>query len=158
MNKNHRYTTDTLLRYLAGELSAEEAAQLEAALDQSASLKTELAQLATTQELLKDVTAADATGALDPFFTDRLMKKLAPAPAATLSWDEELAGMLAGIFRPVAIAGFFLALCLAVYNINLSNGYTVDSTATESILAIPSVSTMAVYDLDYFATQTEAIP
>ncbi|MEM8485226.1 MAG: hypothetical protein AAF564_06730 [Bacteroidota bacterium] len=158
MKENHQHTTDTLLRYLAGELSAEEAAQLATSLMQSASLRSELAQLSATQDLLKEVTTADSADALDPFFTDRLMKKLDPAQSQTPSWDEELAGLLVGFFRPVAIAGLFLALCLAVYNINLSNGYTVDSTTTESILAIPSVSTMAVYDLDYFAEQTEALP
>ncbi len=158
MKQNHQYTTDTLLRYLAGELSAEEAAQLATSLMESVSLRAELAALSSTQDLLKEVSSADAATALDPFFTDRLMKKLDPVQPAASSLDEELAGLLVGFFRPVAIAGLFLALCLAVYNINLSNGYTVTSTTTESILAIPSVSTMAVYELDYFAEQTEALP
>lgn len=158
MKENAKHTTDLLLRYLAGELPAEEAVQLTKALERSADLRAALADLAATQDLLKEVTQADADAALDPFFTDRLMKKLEPVQPVSTGWDEELAGLLASIFRPVAIAGFFLALCLAVYNINLSNGYTVASSPTESILAIPSVSTMAIYDLDYFAAQTEALP
>jgi len=58
----------------------------------------------------------------------------------------------------IAIAGLVLALCLAVYNINLSSDYVSGVSTAESILAMPPVTSMTVYDLDYYAAQTVTLP
>ncbi len=149
--------TDYLLRYLQGRLEGEELQSLQSRLQQSQELRERLAELKATRALLQDTAATSTEDALAPFFTDRLMKKLEPKPA-TISLEEELAGLLSKLFRPVAIAGFFLSICLAVYNINLSNEYSSDSSTAESILAIPPVTSMAIYDLDYYSVQTVALP
>ncbi len=153
------FDTDFLLRYLEGKLSDADVKKLESSLQHSVTLKDELARLKATQSLLQQTTTASSEDVLNPFFTDRLMKKLVPE-AAPSTLEDELAGLLTRLFRPVAIAGLFLALCLAVYNINLSNGYSSDPSTAESIFAMPPVTSMAVYDLDYYAAQseTEALP
>ncbi|MFK7845620.1 MAG: hypothetical protein AB8G77_09980 [Rhodothermales bacterium] len=148
------FDTDFLLRYLEGKLSDTDVTKLESSLQHSVALRDELARLEATQSLLQQAAITSSEDVLDPFFTDRLMKKLAP-DAASNTLEDELAGLLTRLFRPVAIAGLFLALCLAVYNINLSNGYSSDPSTTESIFAMPPITSMAVYDLDYYAAQSE---
>ena len=153
MNKN--YTTDDLLRYLEGRLSADAKDELERTLTGSPALQESLARVKATQDLLQQTAADTAEDALAPFFTDRLMKKLARETASSgMSLEEEMAAFLGRLFRPVAIAGLFLALCLAVYNINLSNDYTSDPSTAESILAMPPLTSTAIYDLDYYATES----
>ena len=134
---------------------------LESALEKSEALRSRLAQVRATQTLLQQATSGVEEDVLSPFFTDRLMKKLAPEHMQSHkahSLEDELALLLGRLFRPVAIAGFFLALCLAVYNINLSNGYSVETSATESILAIPPVTPSTVYDLDFYVAENELMP
>lgn len=141
-------------------MSVEEKATLEAHLKQSQSLREELAQVRGMQDLLKSTAVSSSEDVLAPFFTDRLMKKVGADANARqgASLEEELASLLSWVFRPVAIAGLFLALCLALYNINLSNDYLSDSTTTESILGMPALTTIAIYELDYYATEAETLP
>lgn len=152
MKKN--YTTDELLSYLEGRLSAEAQHQLEAALNASSELRRELEQLQATQHLLQATASDAAKDVLSPFFTDRLMKQLSPQPGTgAFSLEEELAMLLGRLFRPVAIAGLVLAICLAVYNINLANDYNANPSTAESILAMPPLTSSAIYELDYYASQ-----
>lgn len=149
------YTTDDLLQYLEGRLPAESASRLERDLADSPALSEKLARVRATRGLLRQTANQAGEDALLPFFTDRLMKKLAPQEAAPVpSLEEELALSLSRLFRPVAILGLFLALCLAVYNINLSNDYTSNPSTAESILAMPPLTSTAIYDMDYYATQS----
>ena len=154
---NTAFNTDYLLRYLEGKLSDTEVHQLESGLKQSQQLRNELAQLKATQAVLRQAAKTGSEDVLAPFFTDRLMKKLVP-PLPSISLEEELATLLTRLFRPIAIVGLFLALCLAVYNINLSNGFSSDPSTAESILAMPPITSMAVYDLDYYSAQSVTLP
>lgn len=156
-NDNSAFDIDFLLRYLEGKLSDVEADRLASRLKTSPKLRDELAQVKMTQSALQQATTASVEDALAPFFTDRLMKKLTPQSAAA-SLEEELAMFLIRLFRPIAIAGLFLALCLALYNVNLSNAYSSDPSTAESILAMPPVTSMAVYDLDYYSVQQVTMP
>ncbi len=156
-NPNRAFNTDFLLRYLEGNVSDIERRQFVEDLKQSRQLQEELTQLKATQALLQQVAAAASEDVLKPFFTDRLMKNLVPG-SVSVSVEEELASFMSLLFRPIAIAGLVLALCLAVYNINLSNGYSSDPSTAESILAMPPVTSMAVYELDYYSAQSETLP
>ncbi len=160
-NKNIDFNTDHLLQYLEGRLPDDKVHALESALETSEALRKRLSQVRATQTLLQQTASSPEDDILSPFFTDRLMKQLTPEHLQSHrkhSLEDELALLLGKLFRPVAIAGFFLALCLAVYNINLSNGYSIETSATESILAIPPVTPSAVYDLDFYVAENELLP
>lgn len=137
---------DQLLRFLDGALPPEEAAAVQRALDASPALRDELATLRALRGSLRAATHAD--DALQPFFTDRLMRRLAPAPAR-LSESEEFFGALVRLFRPVALAGLLLVLGFAAYNVNLAEDYEAEPTTTEAVLALPPVSLATAYDVDY---------
>ena len=159
--KNIAFDTDHLLRYIQGDLSDAEVQRMDAALKQSHDLQQQLSKLRATQQLLQGAATDDAEDALAPFFTDRLMKKLTPEVIQAdvrASVEDELALLLGRLFRPVAIAGFFLAFCLALYNINLSNDYSSEPTTTESILAMPPVTSITAYDLDFYVAENELLP
>lgn len=147
---------DDLLRLLDGTLSEQEAENIRIRLDRSASLKHEFENLRKTRKQLQDTVEESAANALDPFFTDRLMRKV--NQRAVVSQQDELVNMLGRVFRPVALAGFVLSICLAVYNINLAKDYTVDTTTAESVLALPPVTSMAVFDLDLYASEIAELP
>ena len=149
---------DDLLRLLDGSLTRDEELAIRARLDKSPSLQEEFLRLSDARRIMQSVIEDSASRALDPFFTDRLMRRVNEAAAGTRRADDlDLASMLGLVFRPVAIAGFILAICLAVYNINLSQDYSVDTTATESILALPPVTSMSVFDIDLYVAESAAL-
>ena len=146
--KVDRYT-NALLRLLEGTLDAKAEAELLAKIDQSVELREELERLQETRILLQGTMRTAGETALKPFFTDRLMKQLASGKDNGMAHDD-LAFFLGRMFRPVALAGFFIAMFLAVYNVNLSADFASDTSTAEAILALPPVNTMAVYDLDLY--------
>lgn len=152
------YNTDYLLKYLDGQLPDAEQQLFEKELAGNALLQANLEQLQQTRSVLQDAVDHTAGQALDPFFTDRLMKQLTPEVKSAGSLEDDLVKMLSMLFRPVAIAGLFLAIVLAAYNVNLSSSYTSDTSTAESILAMPPVTLMSVYDMDSYANQFEDLP
>ncbi len=156
MEKN-RYTVDDLLCFLDGALPYDKEQALRSELGHSEELRAELERLEATRHLMVSATQQQAASALKPFFTDRMMRRLNPAVAVP-SPEEEVASMQMSLFRPVAVASLLLAVCLAVYNINVANEYASDTTTTEAILALPPVNSMSVYELDVFAPESVITP
>jgi hypothetical protein len=126
-------------------------------LERSDLLRAELARLETIRSLLITTAHDSADASLKPFFADRTMRRLQPVrnPAST---EDELASLLIRFFRPIAIASLLLAICLAVYNINVSNDFAAETTTTEAILALPPVSSMSIYELDVFTSESLTQP
>ena len=152
MNEMRRYTTDQLLSYLDGSLGEPMKYQLHRDLEQSADLREELRALHVMQGAMQEAVAFSSDTALKPFFTDRVLRALDPAQAQSAP-VEDLTYFLIRVFRPVAIVGVFLVLCLAMYNVNLSSNFTSSTTTAEAILALPPVNTMTVYDLDLYGIE-----
>ena len=148
---------DDLLRLIEGVMDDEEAGAMRERLERSASLREAYEQLKASRQWMQSAVEVSAADALRPFFTDRLMRKLRPVPPESVPF-EDLVAMMTRVFRPVAIAGFLLAVGLAVYNVDISRDYSVDTTTTEAILALPPVTSMAVFDLDLYAAEAEALP
>jgi len=145
---------DMLLRWLEGSLTDEEAREVREQLDQSEGLRAELESLRSMRGMAQEAVQTASSTALEPFFTDRLLRRLTPSREASgTAFDEELVLFLTRLFRPVALAGVILAICLAWYNVNLSNDYSGSTTTTEAVLALPPVASASVYDLDFFAAE-----
>ena len=145
--------TDDLLRLLEGKMSEQEEHDLRSRLDKSAASRAELERLSGAYDWLQEGAAHSASSALKPFFTDRLMRRVNQVGAGG-SREEEMAAMLAQVFRPVALASLVLAIFLVTYNIQLSRDYSVDSTTVESVLALPPVTSMSAFDLDLYAAES----
>ena len=143
-----RYT-DRLLCLLEGRLDPKDKALLHAEIEASPELQEELHRLQEMRGLLQDTVKMSSDSVLNPFFTDRLMRRLEPANIKQFEQDD-IAFFLSRLFRPVALAGLVVAMFLAVYNVNISGSYTSQTTTAEAILALPPVNTLAVYDLDLY--------
>lgn len=155
--EHDRYTVDDLLCLLDGALPRQKELAIRKELERSETLRAELERLEVTRKVLVSAAEDGAASVLKPFFTDRMMRRLnaaATRPAA----EEEVASMLIRLFRPVAVVCLVLAVCLAVYNINIANDYTSDTTTTEAILALPPVNSMSVYELDVYAPESVTLP
>ena len=144
--------TDRLLQLLDGTLEPEVEAQLRSEISQSTELQDELSRLQALRGLLQDSIKASSDSALMPFFTDRLMKQLEPEQLEQKEHDD-IAFFLARLFRPVAVAGFIVAMFFAVYNVNISGDFASETTTAEAILGLPPVNTLSVYDLDLFTEE-----
>ena len=149
--------TDRLLRFIDGTLEPEEEIQLRAEIEHSEDLQAELSRLQQMKSLLQGAASFSSEGALNPFFTDRLMKRLEP-PRQQVNQHEDLAFFLSRVFRPVAFAGSVLVLCLAIYNLNQSSSYVSETTATEALFGLPPVNTMSVYDMDVYSVDYSVEP
>ena len=98
--------------------------------------------------LLQSAVHTTSEQALQPFFTDRLMRRLDPARLRR-SPDEELFGALLWLFRPVAVAGMMLILMLAAYNVIQAYDSEVPASTTEAVLGLPPVSLATAYEVHY---------
>lgn len=142
------HDTDMLLRLLDGDLSAEDETDLRQRLDASPALRAELEDLHALRGLLQTTVHASSERILQPFFTDRLMRRLDPARLRR-SPDEEFFGALLWLFRPVAVAGMLLILVLAAYNVMRANDYEVPPSTTEAVFGLPPVSLATAYEVHY---------
>lgn len=142
---------ERLLSLLQGALPPEEEARLRQKLDQSPELRAALQEVKALHGLLHTTVHTSAEHALKPFFTDRVMRQLAPSPQglAAAVQDEEFFGVLLRLFRPVALAGFLLILGFATYNVAFSDVYDVPTTTTEAVLGLPPVTLTTAYNLDF---------
>jgi hypothetical protein len=136
--------TDRMLRLIEGSLTEDAERELRDRIAASPELRREFERLNGTRQILRDTVRSSSERALRPFFTERLMSRL----ASRQSVEEELAGFLSRIFRPIAVAASLLLVGLAIYNATLSSQYEVRGNAAESVLALPPVSSASVYDLD----------
>ena len=145
---------ERLLRLMEGALPPEEEARLRQELDGAAELRAELEALQGLQSVLQNTVRASSERALQPFFADRLVRRLAPAPQrlATTTPDEEFFGLLLRLFRPVAVAGLLLILGFATYNVTVSGDYEAQASTTEAVLGLPPVSLATAYTLDLSTT------
>lgn len=146
-----RYT-DRLLRLLEGTLDKEAEVALRSEINQSQELQDELDRLQEMRDLLQGTMKMSGEAALKPFFTDRVMRQLEPDRLPQNEFDD-IAFFLSRVFRPVAVAGFVIAMSLAIYNMNISSGFAAETTTAESILALPPVNTLSVYDLDLYVSE-----
>lgn len=149
--------TDRLLHLLDGTLEPDVEAQLRSEINQSVELQEELSRLQALRGLLQDSMKASSDSALRPFFTDRLMKQLEPEHLKQIEHDD-IAFFLTKLFRPVAVAGFIVAMFFAVYNVNISGDFASETTTAEAILGLPPVNTLSVYDLDLFVEEDPTTP
>ena len=145
---------ERLLGLLQGALTPEEEARLQQEVARSPALRTELEALKALQGLLQTTVRASSERAIEPFFADRLMRQLAPAPQrlAATTPDEEFFGFLLRLFRPVAVAGLLLILGFATYNVTLSGDYEAQASTTEAVLGLPPVTLATAYDLNLSTT------
>ncbi len=142
---------DRLLRLIQGEATPQEAARLQQELAHSPALRREMEELRALHGLLRTTVHASAETALKPFFADRLLRRLAPAPQRLVrrSPEEELFAGLLRLFRPLALAGVLLILGFAAYNVTLSSDYGAEPSTTEAVLALPPVTLATAYDADF---------
>ncbi len=147
---------ERLLRLLDGTLPPGEETRLRDDLARSPELRAELDELKALRGLLQTTVRASSEQALKPFFADRLMRRMAPAPQrlAATTPDEEFFGSLLRLFRPVAVAGLLLILGFATYNVTLSDEYEAEASTTEAVLGLPPVSLATAYDLDLSTTSS----
>ncbi len=145
---------ERLLRLLEGTLTPEEQARLRQEVARSPALRAELEALKALRGLLPTTVHASSERALAPFFADRLMRRLAPAPQrlAAPTPDEEFFGLLWGLFRPVAVVGLLLIFGFATYNVTLSGDYEAQASTTEAVLGLPPVTLATAYELDLSTT------
>lgn len=142
---------ERLLSFLRNELTPPEVAALKEELDHSAALRTELADLKALQHLLQESMRESSETALRPFFADRVMRRIAPAPVPAP--DEALLEYLWHLFRPMVAVSTLLILGLAAYSASSIDAYEVTPTTSEAILGLQPVTLTSV-----FAADLEIIP
>lgn len=129
---------ELLYRSLDGELSAAESKALERALAESPSLRDELLAAQTVRRLLGDQPEVH----FEPYFAQRVMQRL-DLTAARETMSSLLAGALARLFRPVAVATAAVVIVLAAWNVvatgelSPSEEDTISVTATDSMMQTP---------------------
>lgn len=144
---------DLLLRLLEGRLSEEEQKEVKLRLEESPELRRELAEVRKLRTMMRGTVDHTAAGSLRPLFSDRVMTRLneSPAPGNAPSFLEEEIGFLSRLFRPVLAVGLLFVVALALYNVNIAGGYSTGSSVTEAVLGLPTLSTIAIYDLDLYS-------
>ncbi len=144
---------DLLLRLLDGRLSSDEQKSLHLRLEHSPELRQELAELRALRTTMRRSIDHTVAGSLKPLFSDRVLMRLADESAtqSAPSFIEEQVGVLSRIFRPVLAAGVVCAAALALYNVNIAEGYGVGSSITDAVLGLPPVTTTSIYDLDLYS-------
>lgn len=140
-------TTDRLLAYLEGRLSAAEATALEADLRGSPALRQQYQELKHIRETLRAGIEATRPAAVRPFLADRVMRRIQASPSRPPAWEDLLAPLLVRVFRPFATLALFLILALALYNVT-SRDDSVFQSPTEAVFGLPPVTFATAYELD----------
>lgn len=135
---------ERLLSFLRDELKPSEAAALKQELDQSATLRTELADLKALQHLLQESVRESSETALRPFFADRVMRRIAPTTAP----DEALLEYLWRLFRPMVVVSTLLILGLAAYSASRIDAYEATPTTSEAILGLQPITLTSAFAAD----------
>lgn len=147
--------SEQLLRLANGELPPEEAAAIRQKINESPEWKQAWSETQAMQSLLQSSVQAASEHALQPFFTDRLMRRLNNMEAGQSDvHEDDLARVLWAFFRPIAVAGLVVILGLILYNTNVASEYNIDASATEAVLALPPVSLESAFELDLATTYT----
>lgn len=144
--------SEQLIRLANGELAPAEADALRQKINASDDLRKQWAQTQALQRMLQTSLEAKTDDALQPFFTDRLMRRLERAEATPSRVEDDLPAVLWALFRPIAVAGLVIIIGLAFYNSNVASEYNVDASATETVLALPPVSLESAFELDLTTT------
>lgn len=131
-----------LLRYLEGDLPDEEHRAMQQRLAEDPSLRTQLNRLNT----LGDALAVSAPDSFAPFFSERVMRRL--APAAEHAPAEALYESMQRLFVRMALACLLIVAALGVYNLMTYEALGVTATLAEAVFGLPSTDLMdALYSL-----------
>lgn len=136
---------DLLLALLDGTLRDDEEHALRARLARSPELRAELARLEGTRTILRTAVEHTAKRAVKPLLAERVMGRI--ARGEKVAAEDDGAGYLFRFFRPVLAVGLAVGAALAFYNVSISDQYATHGSVAETVLALPSVSTAAIYDL-----------
>lgn len=96
------------------------------------------------RKLLHDYVTESAETAMQPFFADRVMRRITTAAQP----EEQLYAFLFRLFRPVALASLLLILSFAGYNAMVSRTYDVPPTTTEVVFGLQPVSITEAFAVD----------
>jgi len=136
--------SDRLLRLMDGTLTAFEEEAVRREMASSPELRGEYERLSTMRDILRVSVEEDARNALQPFFTERLLRKLKPTGS---TMESDFLASLSALFRPVIAAGLVIIVALLAYNV-MTVSYEADQSATEVALGLPPVTLATAYDLD----------
>lgn len=127
---------DLLLRFLGGELDPAERARVASRLESDADFRIQLEK----QRQLRDTLVRARSDSFAPYFSDRVMRRLAPARAALQG--DAFYQSLRMVFARTALAGLVIAGALAAYNFASYGDLGVASSVTEALFGLPSASLM----------------
>lgn len=127
----------TLIRYVLDELSAAEAKALEAHLAADAGLRAEVARLRSLQGELHR-SRADSFA---PYFSDRVMRRLAPVRESA----ESLYVSLRWIFARTSVAAAAVAVLIGAYNVVHFGDLSVTSSLWEAVFGLPSTDILDAF-------------
>ena len=141
-----------IVDYENGRLSPDESVLFELRLERSPELKLALMDYRQTRSQLCETIKSNAASSVQPFFTDRLMRKinkLVQKPDKA-NLDEEFLLMLLRQFRPVLVIAALIIVFLIGYNVRQSSVYEAEQSATEAVLGLPPVTLATAYDVDNY--------
>lgn len=128
---------ETVIRVLTGEAQEKERAQLLARLEHEPELRAEYDRL---QALGRTLSGAEKP-TFGPFFTARVMNRLARERTGAVSMYESLRW----VFARVAVAGLVACVGLGVYNTVIASNAEIGNSAIESALGVPAENLETVY-------------
>lgn len=129
---------ELLNRYLDDGLTPDEVSVVEARLRDDVQLRARLDRLRAVRQAVSLV----RVDSFAPYFSDRVMKRLAPAKVASAA--DGLYEGLRFAFARTAVAGLAVAGVLAAYNMLTYGEMGVASTLPEVLFGLPSASLIDV--------------
>ena len=122
-----------LLRFLDGDLPAAERADVQARLARDPALRAQLGRLQALQQTLE----AGKPDAFAPYFSERVLRRLADVPRTSA---EPLYESLRWLFVRTAVACLFLVAALGAANVADYQSLGVASSTIEALFGLPSTS------------------
>lgn len=128
---------DDALRYALGDAAGAESERIEARLATDAELRADVAHVRRLQEALQ----ARRADSFAPYFSDRVMRRLASAHSAAEPFYESLRW----IFARASVAAATIAVAVGAYNVIQFGDLSITSSWIETAFGLPSASLMDAF-------------
>ena len=137
MREKMKEYRESMIRVLTGEADELERERLLSRIEREPELRAEFGRLQTMDQTLLGVEKP----AFGPFFSARVMHRLASEQAGAVSMYESLRW----VFARVALAGLVASVGLGVYNTVIASNAEIGNSAIESALGVPAENLETVY-------------
>lgn len=134
-----RKSLELLYRSFDAPMAEEEQRQLREALEKSRELREEKERL----EAMRRAISGAAVPSFEPFFAERVLRRLFPVTRANAEKGEDFFDSLVWSFRRIALAGAIAALLLLANNIYRGGGISIST-----IFAMPQLTIEDTWALD----------